>query len=306
MTATKAAAPPRPADVVVVVREQLGQRQDQLLALLGDSIPLDRFLTVALHAINSNADILRCEPLSIVEAIRESATLRLEPTGLLGDAYLVAYGSQAKLMPGYRGLLKLARRSGEVDGIDAQVVYEADEFDVELGTDPRIVHRPALDDRGGFKGAYAWARLRTGELVIEWMPYADIELVRRSSKASAKGPWVTAWGEMARKSALRRLMKRLPLVTEADRALQLEAEAEQAAEPTRRPSPALRTIHSRLGIGEPVTVQVDEDTTADLAPEAAAICGDPSPLSGDPCELPPDHAGIHRIGDSETWPRVVA
>ena len=304
-TATKPAAPPKPTDVVVAVREQLGARQDQLLALLGDSIPLDRFLTVALHAVNSNPDILKCDPLSIVEAIRESATLRLEPTGLLGDAYLVAYKTTAKLMPGYRGLLKLARRSGEVDGIDAQVVYESDEFDVELGTEPRIVHRPSLGERGGFKGAYAWARLRTGELVIEWMPYADIEMVRRSSRASGNGPWVTAWGEMARKSALRRLMKRLPLVTEADRALQLEAEAEQAAEPARRPSASVRAVRSRLGLAEPVTVQIDEDTTADLAPDATVVlCGDPSPLTDDAfCTLLAGHTGTHRIGDSESWPQ---
>ena len=268
----KAVAPVAPS-AVTIVREELDKRETQLLALLGPSIPLERFLTVALHAVNSNPDLARCTPLSIVEAIREAAALRLEPTGLLGDAYLVRYGNKARLMPGYRGLMKLARRSGDVEMIDAQVVYEGDVFDLDLGSEPKITHRPVIDgDRGKYRGAYAWARLRTGELVAEWLSYADIELVRRSSKAADSGPWVTFWGEMARKSALRRLMKHLPLTTDAEHALRIEAEAEQEA-PVRADkakSRLITSIHERLGIAAPVEPPSTPDAAgeADTAPTA--------------------------------------
>lgn len=272
-----------PADHTREVRAALKAREDQLLALLGGSIPLERFLTVALHAVNSNRDLLRCTPLSIVEAIREAAALRLEPTGLLGDAYIVRYGDTARLMPGYRGLLKLARRSGEVVQIDAHVVYAGDEFAIEQGSEPRIRHIPTLGDRGGYLGAYAFARMTSGELITEWMNYADIEQIRRSSRAGGDGPWVAWWAEMARKSVLRRLMKRLPLATEADEALRLEAEAEDR--PPAKPSPAVVAIRERLGI----------DSPGDVTPPSAGGVGQPSPgdIPLDDPDLPdvPDHVG---------------
>jgi len=234
------------ADTLAAVRTALTAREDQMLALLGGSIPLDRFLTVALHAVNGNRDLLRCTPLSIVEAIREAAALRLEPTGLLGDAYIVRYGDTARLLPGYRGLLKLARRSGDVAQIDAHMVYEGDLFEIEQGSEPRILHTPTLGDRGAYLGAYAFARMTSGELITEWMNVADIEQVRRSSRAGDRGPWIDWYAEMARKTVLRRLMKRLPLATEAEDALRVEAEVEQRT-PARK-SASLAAVHERLGI----------------------------------------------------------
>lgn len=277
-------------DPVGVVRQQLQLREDQLVALLGPSIPVERFLTVALHAVNSNKDILRCTPASIVEAIREAATLRLEPTGLLGDAYLVRYGDQARLIPGYRGLMKLARRSGQVEKIDAQVVYDGDAFEVHLGTEARVVHDPVIDgERGNYTGAYAFARMTTGEVIVEWMSVADIEVVRRSSRAGAKGPWVDFWGEMARKTVLRRLMKRLPLDTAAEDALRVEAEVEAVPAPRTARPPAVTRIHERLGI-EAEPAQPDDhsdDPTAAWTPAELEAMQTGNPVETADDDLPP-------------------
>ena len=306
---------------VTQVRNELDSREEQIASLLGSQIPVERFMTVALHAVNSNPDIARCTPLSIVEAIREAAALRLEPTGLLGDAYLVRYGDKARLMPGYRGLMKLARRTGDVDSIDAQVVFEHDpEFEIRLGSDPAVVHKPSLNDRGAFVGAYAYARLRTGELVVEWMSNADMEKIRRSSRASDSGPWVTWPEEMYRKSALRRLMKRLPLTTEAQQALALESEAEQSAEPPRvidRSSKLRSQLHKRLQGGAATDEQAAEDDTQDVIPAdnpaepvpddsgsapAEAACSSTSPYEPpSPCTLPAGHDGKHRSAERESW-----
>lgn len=300
MTKQTAVAPAQPPTALAIVKKELDSREEQLLALLGPTIPLERFLTVALHAVNSNADLGRCTPLSIVEAIREAAALRLEPTGLLGDAYIVRYGDKARLMPGYRGLMKLARRSGDVEMIDAQVVYEGDAFDLDLGSEPKITHRPVIDgERGKYRGAYAWARLRTGELVAEWMNYADIELVRRSSKAADSGPWVTFWGEMARKSVLRRLMKHLPLTTEAEQALRLEAEAEQEgpARTDRGKSRLITSIHERLGIAAPID-------TPESTPAAAAVAPVEAPSAETP--EPPIDGEIEALFDGDAIPDLRA
>lgn len=306
--------------IVAQVRAELDAREGQIEALLGRDIPVERFLTVALHAVNSNRDIARCTALSIVEAIREAAALRLEPTGLLGDAYLVRYGDKARLMPGYRGLMKLARRTGDVDSIDAQVVYANDpQFEIRLGSNPEVVHVPSLNDRGGFVGAYAYARLRTGELVVEWMSNADLEKIRRSSRASDDGPWKTWPEEMYRKSALRRLMKRLPLTTEAQQALALESEAEQ--EGRERPASGDRTtglrrrLQARLASGDDEQASTDDTQKVDPAPEAGSpppddsgsvtvvdACSSVSPYDPPtPCVQPEGHEGNHRSESRESW-----
>lgn len=228
-------------------------RQQQLVALLGDSIDPDRFRAVVLNTMVRNPDLQLASLESVLDAIRVSATLKLEPTGILGEGYILKYGSTAQFEAGYRGLMKLARRSGQVAAMDAQVVYERDPFDIQLGTEPRIDHRPTVEgDRGGYRGTYAWARLVTGELVIEWMTDADVQAVRRVSRngSGSSSPWVNHYGEMARKTVIKRLMKRLPLGADAEYALRHEAEAEQDAtqEPVRRPSAAVAAIHQRLGI----------------------------------------------------------
>jgi recombination protein RecT len=306
-------APAPSSALVTQVRAGLAQREDQLVSLLGPTIPVERFTNVALHAVNSNPDLLRCTPLSIIEAIREAASLRLEPTGLLGDAFLVRYGDKARLMPGYRGLMRLARRSGEIDMLDAQVVYAADEFDIDLGSQPRVVHRPALDtDRGNYRGAYAWARMRTGELKVEWMSYADIEQVRRSSKAATNGPWVAFWGEMARKSVLRRLLKQLPANSDVERALELDAEAEQQADrPARQANPALRAIRSKLGVIEGEYTEGDAEPLAanpDPDPSASAVSSAHAAASGDVTAAAPGQDEQQPEGDGghATAPRAAA
>jgi recombination protein RecT len=252
-------------------------RAANLMALLNGSVSEDRFKAVVLHSIARNPTIQRCTLESVLDAVRVSATLQLEPTGILGEGYIIDYGGKAQFEAGYRGLMKLARRSGTVAMMDSQVVYNADQFAIQLGTDPRIDHIPSTDsaDRGGFRGVYAWARLNTGELVIEWMTDADVQAVRKSSRAGSapSSPWVAHPGEMYRKTAIKRLMKRLPLGLDAETALAHEAALEQDASIAPRPvSRSLSAVRERLGVVAPVAaveaseaVPDDEDTDGFMA-----------------------------------------
>lgn len=243
-------------------------RAANLMALLDGTVSADRFKAVVLHSIARNPSIQRCSLESVLDAVRVSATLQLEPTGILGEGYIIDYGGKAQFEAGYRGLMKLARRSGIVASMDSQVVYNNDRFGIQLGTDPRIEHVPSTDsaDRGGFRGVYAWARLSTGELVIEWMTDADVQAVRRSSRAGngASSPWVAHPGEMFRKTAIKRLMKRLPLGTDAETALAHEAEMEAETPTAARPvSRSIATVREKLGIPSgPVAPDPVEDVPA--------------------------------------------
>lgn len=254
-------------------------RYDQLVSLLGSKGAVDRFKVVALHSIVHEDKLRPCSPMSIVEAIREAAVLGLEVYGPLGESWILPAGAVARLQIGYRGYLKLIRESSQVEFMDAQVVYMNDTFDVEFGTAPRIIHRPLLfgerdkqtgdllADRGGYRGAYAWAQLRgTNHPMIEWMPLLDVEQIRKASpsvKSGRKSPWDDWYGEMMRKSPIRRLAKRLPLSEKAERALAYESvtdeieakvyEAPKAQLPGR--AAALAAVEQRFGGNPPPELQ---------------------------------------------------
>jgi phage RecT family recombinase len=268
-------------------REDRAQMLDTLLA--GSGITPDRFMAVVLNSIVRSPDLQTASLESILDSVRVAATLRLEPTGILGEGYIVKYKNTAQFEAGYRGLMKLARRSGQIDTMDSQVVYTADTFQVDLGTEPRILHHPTITgDRGNFLGAYAWARLTNGELIIEWMTMADLERVRKSSRNSSgeHSPWVNHPGEMYRKTVIKRLMKRLPLGTDGELALTHEAELdsqEQAPMPRVLPPPKVANIRARLGL--PTSEGAYPDGTTTTPEQPTSDVGQPGASGGNVGDL---------------------
>jgi recombination protein RecT len=329
------------------VKSELEAIRPQLEEVLPAKMDPDRFLRVVTGAVLKNSDLLKCDRISLFRAVLEAAQLGLEPTGLLGSAYLVPYRVngrlQATLIPGYRGLIDLARRSGEIESIYAQVVHAKDYFRIRQGTEPGIDHEtyiPPADadpgsedperaeaaDPGPIIGAYMVAVLRDRSgnpsvRQIEWMTRAEIEAVRKRSRASASGPWVSDWSEMARKTVVRRGAKYLPLTPEAVRAFSLDEEAERIADAAaqRRESGRaglLRTLSGRAGTAQEAAETVEEGETRDegvddrsVAPVGAdeqTYCGaDPgeNPLGmSHPCTLEPGHRGTH-ASDEGSWPQ---
>lgn len=264
-TAVATAEPVRqeePNDPVRALVRGVEARKPQLASLLGIELNgpkgpamLDRFVTVALHAATSDPDLMRATTESLVESIRDAAMYGLEPVGYSGDGAIVVYNEKrrveragrtpgstviveetvpvAHFQPMYRGLLKLARRSDQVASIDAHVIYEGDRIELATGSEPYVSHWPELDGRkrGAIIGAYAVATLANGQRYVDPMTFADIEITRKQSRAATASAWTTFWPEMARKTVLRRLMKRLPLDSLAERALRDENEAEDRSVP---------------------------------------------------------------------------
>lgn len=166
-------------------------------------------------------------PASLAISVMESGYLGLEPGGVLGESYLIPYGSEVTLQIGYRGLLKLARRSGQIAKCAAHVVRENDEFDYSLGLEPDIIHKPALDeDRGDLKYAYFVAKLTNGEFQDpEVMNRREIEAIRERSqawKSGRKSPWETDPDMMWRKTVAKRGTKYLPMETQARQAVEID------------------------------------------------------------------------------------
>jgi recombination protein RecT len=189
--------------------------RDRLAAALPSHIPVERFERVVLTAVQANPSLLNLNRQSLFMACLRAAQDGLLPDGRQGA--IVGFRDQAQWMPMVGGLMMLARNSGQIKSLIAQVVHERDRFVWRpADTERPIEHEvPSLsEDRGRPIGAYAIASLVSGEVIAEVMSRAEIEQVRAASRSKEGPAWSQWWGEMARKSVLRRLIKRLPLSTD--------------------------------------------------------------------------------------------
>jgi recombination protein RecT len=226
------------------LKSLLNASRDAIASRLPVHLNADRMIKVALTAINKDSKLLLCTRESITLSVMQAAELGLEPGGSLGEGYMVPYNCkvkdergqerwemQAKFIPGYRGLIVLARRSGEIANIFAEAVYKGDKFDVELGLNPKLVHVPDYDsdmrdDVKNMTFTYAVAKFKDGSYQFVVLSRKQIEKLRARSKAATFGPWVTDFEEMAKKTGIRRLAKYLPLSVELAKALELQGAAE--------------------------------------------------------------------------------
>lgn len=208
--------------------------KSQIALALPKHMTADRLARIALTEVRKTPALGRCDQASFLGAIMQCAQLGLEPGGALGHAYLLPFENRRKnitevqFIVGYRGMIDLARRSGQILSLEARAVYAADHFNVRLGLNPDLQHEPAwdVDDRGPLRFVYAVAKLKDGGTQFEVMSRTEIEKVRAKSKAGSSGPWVDHFEEMAKKTVIRRLFKYLPVSIELARAVGLDEQAE--------------------------------------------------------------------------------
>lgn len=206
-------------------RAFLEKQKSQLAAALPKHLTPDRMIRLATTEFAKNPLLQQCSATSIYGSIIQASQLGLE-IGVIGQGYLVPYRNNKKgiyecqFIPGYKGLISLARRSGEVTSIETHIVYEHDKFDLVLGIDSKVTHIPYLDgERGKAKLVYGVARFKDGGYHFEWMSLQEVDNIRARSKASTNGPWVTDYGQMVRKTLIRRMANYLPMSIELAAAL---------------------------------------------------------------------------------------
>ena len=184
--------------------------QSQIKQALPPNVTMDRFTRVTLTAIQQNPDVANHDRQSLYNSVVRCAQDGLLPDGR--EAALVVMAGKVAYFPMVAGLIKRLATAGI--SIDAQVVREHDTFEQELGDNASITHKtPRLGQpRGDIIGAYAIARLPNGMVMREVMSKEDIDQVRNASRSKNSGPWSQWYGEMARKTVIRRLAKRLPIL----------------------------------------------------------------------------------------------
>jgi recombination protein RecT len=212
----------------LTVVDSIRKMEPEFHAALPKHIPSERFTRNAITAVNGNPDLLNPD---IDKRSLFSAVMKAAQDGLVLDnreAALVTFntknGKQVSYMPMIAGIMKKVRQSGDISVISVQVVKENDSFDYELGDNERMTHKPALTNRGKTIGAYSIVTFKDGEKSREWMDVDQIEAVRKRSRTSNAGPWVTDFDEMARKTVFRRHAKRRPSSSDLDSLVQSEDE----------------------------------------------------------------------------------
>ena len=201
------------------MKDYIKSYEKEIAKALPSVITPERFARMATTAVTQNPNLATCTPQSFIGAMLTAAQLGLEPNTPLGQAYLIPYGSSCSFQLGYRGLIELAHRSGDIKSIEAHVVYANDEFDFEFGLEPKLKHKPAKMDRGDATWVYAVYHTKDEGYGFEVMSVEDINRHRQKYSKAKNSPWDTAWDEMAKKTVIKRVLKYAPLKTEFARAV---------------------------------------------------------------------------------------
>lgn len=203
---------------VAVFEQQLMEKQDLWAPALHAGILPERFKAVAISAVAKSPSLLRVDRGSLITACAQAAQDGLLPDGRDGAITVFrdrASGAElAQWMPMVQGILKRCREKGELTSISAYVVYRQDEFDVILGTEVKVVHKPnLLSARPDSDIVLAYAIFRNGQEIvhIELMTRAEIEHTRSVSRAKNGSAWRDWYSEMCRKTVIRRGSKSVPL-----------------------------------------------------------------------------------------------
>lgn len=264
-------------------------RMGAVVASLPAHVKPERFERNLAIALSAQPKLLNCEPVAVFNEVCKAAALGLYLDPALGEAYLIAaWDSRAgrevpQLRIGYRGLAKLCRQSGEIKGTPyAHEVCENDQFHASFGAHKDLVHEPDFDaERGAVRLFYAVVKFDDGEVDFEVMNIAQVERIRdrsdgwRAFKAGKikSTPWSTDFDEMAKKTVLRKLLKRLPQSPEVAEALRIE-DADYIPED----GPPRLTVVERLRIAKAKNAPEGFDP----AHVAAELDGDEKPTTAAP------------------------
>ena len=261
------------------IKDLVVQMESQIAKALPSVLTPERFTRMVLTAMSNNPQLQQCTPNSFLGAMMQAAQLGVEPNTPLGQAYLIPYRNHGTLevqfQLGYKGLIDLAYRSGEITDISAHEVYENDTFEYELGLEPKLKHIPALQDRGNVILYYAVYHTKNGGYGFEVMSVDDIRQHKNKfSKAAGKGfsPWSTNFDEMAKKTVIKKLLKYAPIKTEFVRAVAQDETIKTNLSANMADEPDVMTIDVEETAPEPdvpnnvdlETGEIKEETTLDM------------------------------------------
>jgi recombination protein RecT len=293
--------------------KEIGNRKIQFAAALkGSGVAPQKFMRVALTAVQIDRQLQNCDPESFLTACMKAAQDGLLPDGR--DAAFVAFDGKVTYMPMIGGIRKKVRRSGEITSWDVTAVHAKDEFEFELGDHPFIRHKPWMPpalrrgeeedeenyaarllrhiDPGPMTYVYSVAKLKGGDLSRDVMTRLEVELVRdtyaRKNKQREFSPaWRKSFDEMAKKTCARRHSKQLPMSSDLVALLHRDDESYDLQERSERPRvQAPRALSDRLeklAAFDPESGEI-EDSGQDSTPLPSGAASEDSSVLGSGAE----------------------
>lgn len=191
-----------------------------------------RFMTASVDYVRQIPKLLECDRNSLMTALLKVAFFRFMPSGVSGEAYIIPYGSEAKMQIGYQGIVTLLFRTDKIVGITANIVYENDEFDFQEGLDAHLKHKPVWGKpKGKPIGVYTVVEMKGGSKTFKVMSEEDVMEIKELSKAknTKESPWNSdrdplLW--MWKKTCLIQHSKLLPKTDDLNKALEADFEGE--------------------------------------------------------------------------------
>lgn len=220
--AVNGAAAPKVNDHPTIIRIQA--KAEEFAKAMPSVMTKDRFMRIAIGAIRKNPKLLECDPLSLMGSLLVAAQLGFEVNTPLGHFFLIprwnktTHQMEADGQIGYKGWIELLQRSGQVQSMVAETVFENDYFDYALGDDPKIEHKPSMSERGRAIAYYVSVRIKNGGVFRKVLSWQDIQRYRARSRTPNAGPWVSDFDAMALKTTFMRLTPWLPKSIEMQRA----------------------------------------------------------------------------------------
>jgi recombination protein RecT len=211
------------------LKQVLEKSWPRIQAVMTKETSPERLYQMYVSTINKEPQLAECGVESVLSCFMQCTALGLEPSNVngLGQVYILPYGNKnhtngkrdAQLIIGYKGMIELARRSGQLKSIHAQAVYEGDEYEhwedekgqhFTFKANPKANHEPQY-----LTDVYVNAQLNNGGFVFESMTKSEVEQVKKRSASGNRGPWGTDYEAMAKKTVIRRSFKYLPVSVEA-------------------------------------------------------------------------------------------
>jgi len=240
--------------------------EGEIAKALPSVITPERFTRMVLSAVSATPKLRDCSPQSFLAAMMAAAQLGVEPNTPLGQAYLIPYGNKVQFQLGYKGLIDLAYRSGEIEVIQAHVVHENDDFEYEFGLEPKLRHIPARVNRGEATFVYAMFKTKAGGFGFEVMSMDDCKAhAIKYSKAynAPDSPWKTSYEEMCKKVVLKYALKYAPLKSDFlvhDQTVKTTISADMYSVPNEEPDIVVDAETVSVGADVPATDEFGEVT----------------------------------------------
>lgn len=197
------------------VQDVISGMKGQISQALPKHLTADRMIQMASSLISKNPKLAECSASSLIGAVMQASILGFRPVEQLGECYFVPYGGSVQFQIGYKGFISLARRTGELKNIYAEIVHAGDEFRVEYGLEPKLVHIPKMDNENApVTHVYAVARYKDDGYNFIVLTVNQVEKLRKRNpmqKGSASGAWGTDYEAMAKAKAIKQLSKYMPL-----------------------------------------------------------------------------------------------